>query len=303
MDGSTLTRELRQLLGETVAGTWLDSQTTYDYLYQAAVATSSRISFPTTYQSITTVADQADYYLNGDFLKLFRKDSGGRFFIKYYDGTNYSFINWKDYDEILLANQTDSVLIPSVFTIRGAPPLTRLTGTVTAAGALSNGECTLTDSSAPFTNVYAGDIVHNTTDASSGIVISKISTSALVTCLFGGTDNDWDFNGTDDAYILNPQARFYLTFDPPPSTAGHTVTVYHVQKPTPVYSSYRSYPFPTGFSGALARYAAWLYKYRDSDPNFGDGWFKYWDTTVRQFGREMNQGLNRKGFSVSFMKD
>lgn len=303
MDGTTLLRELRQVLSESSTGTWLDSKTSFDYLYQAAIASVARTNSITTYQDITTVADQVAYYLNGDFLKLFRKDSNNELFIRYYKSPNYYFIKWKSYDEILLVNQTTSVSIPSSFTIYDAPPITQVTGTATSAGTSSGGESTLTDTSGTFTNVFAGDTIHNTTDGSNGIIISKTSSSALVTALFDGTSNDWVASPVADTYVLNHQMRYYFVLDPPPSTAGHTVRVYYVQKPTPVYSSYRSYKFPEGFSGALVRYAAWLYKYRDSNPNFGDGWFKYWDAAVRQLGRETNYALNRKGFTVSLTKD
>jgi hypothetical protein len=300
MDGTTLKRELREQLGETSTGTWLDSKTSYDYLYQAAIATNSRTSLITTYQDVTTVANQATYYLNGDFLKLFRKDDSQRLFVRYYDGTNYSFIYWKGYDDIILENNTTSVSIPSCFSITDAPAISQVTGTADSDATSSGGESSLVDATGTFTNVFAGDTIHNTTDGSNGIIVSKTSSTTLVTALFDGTGNDWT---TADAYKLNHQMRFYLVLDPPPSTASHTIRVYYVQKPTPVYSSYKSYNFPEGFSSAIVRYAAWLYKYRDSEPNFGDGWFKYWDMTVRQFGREMNQALNRKGFTVSFTKD
>jgi hypothetical protein len=193
------------------------------------------------------------------------------------------------------------VAIPDSFSIVEAPDLTQITGAATADGAASGGECTLTDTtSPPFTDVRAGDIIHNTTDGSSGIVRAYTSTSVIITCLFGGTNNDWT---SADAYIINPQKRFYLWLDPPPSTASYTVRVWYVQKPTPVYSSYRSYPFPTGFSGALVSYAAWLYKFRDSQPDFADRMFKYWDYEVRNLNRELDHGLKRTGFKVDLFKD
>ena len=299
MDGVTLLRNLRQILSETSTGTWLDTKSSYDFLYQAAVKTTERTNAITSTQTITTVADQSAYTLNGDFLKLYLMDDQNRYFIKYYNGSGTYWIYWASYDSIVLANNTTATSVPSVFSIRDASEISRLTGTVTSAGALSNGEATLTDSAAPFTNVYTGDQVHNTTDSANGIVIVKTSTSVLITAMFDGTDNDWD---SSDAYIIMPQMRFQLVLDPPSSTSGHTITVHYVQKPAPVYSSFRSYKLDSRLKNALVNYAAWLYKYRDRNPNFGDTFYRIWDTEIRQFARQLNKTRGGPTFGVNFIK-
>ncbi len=303
MDGITLTRELRELLNEPSGSDYLDSKSTYDYLYEAAVATVQRTSCLTTTQSITTVALQRDYYLNADFLKLYLMDSQNKFFIKYTNtGSSDFFIYPASYDSIILANNETSVAIPSSFCIRDAPALTQLTGTCTAGGSLSGGVATLTDSAALFSTnrVAAGDFIHNTTDGSHGVVVTVTDNTHIITALFGGTENDWDI--TVDAYKLNLQKRFYLTLDPPPLTASETITVYYVQKPAPVYSDYYAYNIPFSLKGALLKYAAWIYKYRDREPNYGDAWFRFWDMTVRQYGRELNQTRMTSGYKVNFIK-
>jgi hypothetical protein len=189
------------------------------------------------------------------------------------------------------------VSIPSDFTIKDLDPLTRYTGTTTLAGDISNGECTLTDTLATFTNVYPGDIVHNTTDGSHGVVIVKTSNTALVTCLFGGTNNEWTLA---DAYIIVPKRRYKLIVDPPSLTSGHTITVPYVPKPTPVYSLYRSYNLPSEID--LASYAAWLYRYKDREPNFGDTFYKVWDASVRRAAHNDADATRKKGFRVNLIK-
>jgi len=300
MDGKTLKEQLDQLLAEdrSTSG-WINSKYSFDLLYNAAVATVSRTRCLTSTQDITTVDGTSGYRLNGDFLKLYLTDDQNRFYVKYYDGTSYSFIYYSSYDSIYLANNTAETAYPDTFTIKDSTALTRYTGTASAVGAATNGECTLTDTTATFTNVYPGDMVHNTTDGSDGIVIVKTSNTALITCLFNGTNNDWT---ATDAYIVVPQMRFQLIVDPPSSTSAYTITVPYIQKPTPVYSDYRAYNLPSGYEDALVCYAAWKYRYKDREPNFGDALYRHWDATVRNLGKDFSDASNRKGFRVNMVK-
>jgi len=159
--------------------------------------------------------------------------------------------------------------MPQCFAIRDKRALySQITGTATSAGDASGGECTLTDTSGVFTTtdyVSKGDVIHNTTDGSSGVVLSITSATALVCALFGGTGNDWD---TDDAYVIQPQGRLELIIDPPPSTAGHIITLEYIVKPDPVYSDYGSYRFRDQNMESIIEYAAAKYKMRDSEPDF-----------------------------------
>jgi len=301
MDGATLTRELTGLLGESSGSSYLDSKSTYDYLYEAAVVTVQRTDCLTGTQTITTVAEQRDYYLDADFMKLYLTDSQNRMFIKYNNGSADSFIYPITYDSIILGDNDTSQSIPSSFTVRDATPIATVSSTVTSDGAASGGVCTLTDTASNFTTlkVSVGDFVNNVSDVSHGVVVAITSATALVTALFAGSNNDWT---SGDSYHIHPQGRFYLTLDPPPSTSSHTITVYYVKKPAPVYSSYYSYKLPMSYKSALVQYAAWLYKYRDREPNYGDAWFKYWDLNVRRIGREMNAARMTKSFRVNFIK-
>jgi hypothetical protein len=301
MDGKSLTNGLAKLLNEnsTTSG-FIDLRTSYDNIYEAVLEFSRRTRALTASQTITTVANQTNYDLNADFLELYLRDSQNQYIVKYNDGTNDYFLTFRDYEAVSYANQTDSVTLPTNFSIIDKQSLTdRITGTVTSAGALAIGECSCIDSSAPFANVKVGDDIHNTTDGSDGVVIAVTSTSSLVTALFGGTDNDWD---SSDAYVIVPQGRMQLVLNPPPSTSGHTVTIKYVQKPDPVYSPYRTYRFDRQFESAIIKYAAWLYKYRDGEPNFGDAFYKYWDMNVRRAAKTEQKSLNKPTMRVNMMK-
>lgn len=302
MDGKSLTNGLAALLNETVSSSsFLESRVSYDYLYEAALEFVRRTRCLTGTQPITTVADQSSYDLNADFLQLYLTDSQNRYVVKYTDSNGVdTFLTFRDYEAVTYSNQSDSVTLPSNFSIIDNRTLTdRITGSVTSAGASTNGECTCTDSSAPFDDVEVGDDIHNTTDGSDGIVIAVTSTSALVTALFDGTDNDWD---SSDAYVIVPQGRKKLVLDPPPATSGETVTIEYVQKPDPVYSPYRAYRFDRQYQPAIIKYAAWLYKYRDSAPNFGDAFYKFWDEQVRRAAKTEQKSFNRPTMRVNLMK-
>jgi hypothetical protein len=118
----------------------------------------------------------------------------------------------------------------------------------------------------------------------------------LKTALFNGTNDEW---GSGDSYVIQPQGRMQIVFDPSPSTASHTVTLYYLQRPAPVYTNYDVFRFPSHYSNALVKYAAWLYKYRDSEPNYGDKWYVYYDRQIRKYSHEVDHILRRKRISVN----
>ena len=291
MDGKLLLRELKDLLNEADDSGWFSDFSGYNYLYQAAIEFVSRTKCLRTTQAITTVADQSAYPLNVNFLQLYLRDPSQRNFIKLNDGSSDYFVFYRDYGTIYFSNNTTSIQNPDYFTISDYPALSsRITGTATANGAASGGECTLTDTAGNFTNANVGDVVHNTTDGSHGIILSKTSATAIVTALFEGTDNDWD---SGDAYVIQPQGRNQVILDPPPSVSGYTITVPYVERPAPVYSDYGIYRFPAEYSTALVKYAYWLYKYRDSEPKFGDAMYQYFERQVRGFGYGVTDRLRR----------
>lgn len=300
MDGKTLSRDLAALLTEDPdTSGYLDQKATYTYLWRAAVEMSRRLLYPRGTDTVTTVSGQVDQYkLASDFLCLYLRDSNDEFFVRYYNNSAYSNLRMKDESDIFENYTTNSQAIPGGFAITDyRQSIPRVMGTATATGATSAGECTLTDSAASFASTAsAGDTIHNTTDGSTGYVLSVTSNTAVVTALFGGTGNEWT---SADAYTLVPQKRYQLTFDAPPSTTGHTVTVPYVKRPSPVYSHYGSYPFPADLTMALVNYAAWLYKYRDSQPSFGDRYFSIFDRDVRRAATQLSASLTRKRLSVS----
>lgn len=295
MDGLDLRRRLASLLNEDSDSGWLDEQTSYDLFYDAAVEFVDRTGCLRSSQSITTVAEQAEYNLEPDFLRLYIKNKSGNFYVKYNDGSNDTFPTWKDYEDIFYENNDDSVPTPDKFTIIDADLPSQVTGSATADGAESGGQCIL--NGAGFGDVEAGAIIHNTTDDSSGVVLSKTSAAILVTALFGGTNNDWT---SADTYIIQPAGRYQLILDPPPSTASHTITVPYIQRPAPVYSDYGVYRFVN--PSALVKYAFWLYKYRDKDPNFGDNMYRFWEMEVGRKAYSINRAQRPSGFTVNLKK-
>ena len=290
MDGKDLDRRLRELLGEATTSKWVDERTGYDYLYAAAKQWVIETECLTTSQDLTTVASQAGYTLNGDFLALYLKQND-KFYIKYYDGTDYYFIYFKPYEDVIYDNNTTAISIPSYFTILDDPTLdTQISDDADNAADDVGGKTVLTMDTEVFADVTPGDIIHNTDDGSDGVVTKVTSTKIIEICLFGGTDNEID---DSDSFIIQPRKRFQLQFDPPPSTADHTATIYYLQKPDPVYSDYDVYKIAYEYLDALCLYAAWLYRYRDKDPNFGDAFYKHWDRAIKEYRRLTNKGLVR----------
>ena len=297
MDGKESLYRLRELLAEEDDSTFMDDKVSFDFLQEAANEFSARTSYLKTEQSITTVADQAAYTLNADFIKLYLENNQNQAFITYNDGNSNTFLYERAYSQIVLSDQSTSVSVPSHFAVKDDGTLdTQVSSTTTSDGAATAGECTLTDSTAPFTDVSPGDIAHNTTDGSSGIVLEVTSTSALQTALFNGTDDDWT---SGDSYVIQPQGRFQVVLDPPPSTDGHTITIHYVKRPVPVYSDYRMFRFPPNYMTAILKYAAFLYKYRDREPDFGNAFFQHWEREIRTTNNQINKGFRRKKFQVN----
>lgn len=299
MDGASCLYRLRQLLNEDANSAFLDDRTSYDFINSAAIEFVERTSCLKSTQSITTVADQREHTLNADFIKLYLKDKNNRLYCKYNDGSSsYSdFIYFKPYEEIIYEDNVDSVSDPTHFTIIDDATLdSQVTGTTTSAGAASGGQSTLTDTGADFSDVSAGDMVHNTDDGSVGVVLSKTSPTVLVTALFGGTDDDWT---SSDAYVIQPQGRLQFQFDPPPSTSSHTVTVYYIQRPAPVYSDYGVFRLQPQHMEAILKYAAFNYKYRDQDPNFGDAYFQHWENELKKSSATLNNAFGRNRIKVN----
>lgn len=306
MDGYTLLYELREALNESSTGSWLNNHLGFTFLYEAACEINARHAFLTGSQTVTTVASTSEYHLDPAFMGLYMRDPDGNYFTKYYDTSNYTFINHESYERIYYDNQTTDVSIPDRFSIKPqTTAVSNVTGTASAIGTVSSttGEATLTDTSSAtkFANVEAGDLVHNTTTDYHGIVIAVTSDTALVTAIFNstGTAQSW---ASSDAYVIVPQGRFSLILDPPSLTAGHSVYVPYIKKPTPVYGYYRSYPFPVECKRDLISYAAARYKLRDRDEQSASTHLKMYERNLGITGGITKASMNRGGFKVNFKK-
>ena len=303
MDGATLLRALRESVGENSTSQYLDTRTSYQYLWEAATELVRRTRCLRATQVITTVASTAEYTLNADFLSLDLRNAAGEQIIKYNDGVNVDWVGFADYDEIIYANQTTPVDRPDRFTILDKPALySQITGTATSDGAASAGLSILTDTSGLFVTtdyVSAGDIIHNTTDASSGIVLSVTDATHLNTAIFSNTTGAAASWATNDAYVIQPQGRLDLLFDPPPSTSGHTATVYYTQRPAPVFHDYGMYRIPSHWMDALIAYAAKKYTLGDSNLQEWDVFRKEWASRLGEVSKGTRTSFNRGGFKMS----
>jgi hypothetical protein len=117
--------------------------------------------------------------------------------------------------------------------------------------------------------------------------------------MFGGTENDWD---SSDAYVVISQGRKQVHLDPPPATAGYTVYVPYVQKPDPIYSLYRAYPIDRQYQMCILMGAAWFYKIRDSQPDYGSRYYQYFDSECRKAAKTENFNQGRPTIRVNMMK-
>jgi len=300
MDGKTLRNQLAYLIRESTTSSFLDEKTSYDFLYEAAVEFCRITQALHGIQTITTTADTTGYVLNPDFLSLQVMDSFNTWAVKFYDGTSTSFISFRPYEAIYYANNTTAAGVPNNFSITDVITQTaNITGLAAATGSASETQPQLTGTAEAFANASVGDSIHNTSDGSDGIIISKTSNTILLTNLFYGSLNYWT---SGDAYVIVPQGRKQLVVDPPSSVAGYTITVPYVQKPSPVYSEYGTYRFDPIYAPSLVKYAAWLYKYRDREPNYGDAFFTYFTAQVRRAAKDINKAYDRSKFRVNLTK-
>lgn len=300
MDGHSLLYRLRTMLAESSTSDYMEDRASYEYLWESATTFVRETGCMTATKSITTVDGTSAYDLGTDFLMLYLLNDFNEKYVKLYDGSSYYFITEKDYDAVIYANITDETAIPSNFTIRDKQTAeARITSTATATASSSNGEALLTDAASSFSSVEVGDAVHNITDGSHGYVVATSSATSVYVALFDGTANDWT---SGDSYILIPQNRKQLIVTPPSSTSGYTITVEYIQRPVPVFSPYRSYRIPEMYTGAIVMYAAWLYKYRDSQPNFGDPWYQHWEREVRRAKGTERRVKNKYSVKVNFTK-
>jgi len=300
MIGAVYLNQLRHLISET-SGTWVDLRTTFDFLYEAAKDFSKETKACHNSQTITTVANQAEYDLNPDFLEVMTKDDHDLPVIKLTDASgNISWLSWESYSDYLQSSNSAST--PSSFAITDRAISTRLTGVITTGSTPSGGETSLIATGGTFTAVVAGDIAVNTTNSYYGYVL--VAGTSPTTAMFNLTTSGGAYVGWTiaDAYMIQPAPRYKLILDPAPDTTGQIVTVPYLAKPTPVYSDYGVYPFATGYEEALISYAAWKYRYRDSKPQLGDPLYLAYERQMRKAKNVQRKATGAIGFRVNFMK-
>ena len=306
MDGKLLQYQLNKILNEGETSSFIDTRTSYDYLYQAACELSRLLQTLTGTQTITTVAGQTTYDINADYYCQYIHDTESKFFVTFDNGSDDdSNMYFRDAAALLGDGITDTRTVLNTYTIMTADLPDRVTGTATESSEAEHGQATLTDSAADFSDIEAGDLVYNVDDESSGVVLAKVSDTALTTALFGGSLRDGDVkNGwwDSDEYYIHPQSRKQMVLGEIPYAAGYEITLNYIKKPAPVYSDIGRYNFDQTFTAALTKYASFLYKFRDAEPNFASNFLAMWEREVRLARAHEDRTLNRKGYRVNFKK-
>jgi len=270
MDGKQLKQLFLYALDElSNSSKYATVRKTYEYLDWACSIFCRETKTLHTKVTLTTVADQQAYDLPPDFLDTYMTNARGRFFGKFYDGSNYSFPYLTTYEKIYKSNKTESVEYPSKFCIVDKETKDSvITGSATAAGTLSAGKATLTDTTKLFTTtnkVYPRDIIHDTTQGSDGIVLSVTSATQLEVGLFNVETEEAEGITNADAYVIQPAAEMSLVFDAPMETAGYTLELPYICLPDPVYSDYGFWRLNPRSCRAVAWGAASLFKLAESE--------------------------------------
>jgi hypothetical protein len=230
MDGKTLLKYGEEGLGGIDVG---DKKFFFDCLDAAVVDFVRRTRTITSSVIVTTIEDTQVYNLPSDFIELHAKGYQRRLIGKYSDGTNTYWPVLTSYEKIFRSNLTNSKDYPGRFAIidkqtKDDP----IEGTATATHAPVAGEAILEDSGASFeSTVSKRDVIHNTTDESSGIVLSVTDDTHLKCALFNGTANKFT---TDDVYVIISAGNWQVYLDAPSKTAGHTLTLPYVCMPSPI---------------------------------------------------------------------
>jgi len=265
MDGKKLTREMLDWLDQPLASDLEANQRRIYEMLDLAAGIFCRETFCLhTSVQITTVADKQNYDLPPDFIELYMKSSRGRYFIKYFDGSNYSYPIRTSYEKIFHTYATNPKAIPGRFAVIDKEETEDLIqGTVDESEDPMYGEVDLFDEDKSFTTtdrVYPRDIVHNEKDGSTGYVLSIVNEHWLKVALFLGKDNRFVFGEIIPTYTIQPAAEKQIVLDQPSSTTGHIMTVPYICMPAPVYSDYGFWRFPPRVCKAIAAGAATIYK-------------------------------------------
>ena len=282
---------------------WIDLKGSYDYCFEAAKDFAKETGCWVNTQTIITVANQAAYPLNPDFLEVLTKDDNNFGLVAYNIGTTSSsltWLNWESYNAFL--QNANPVGTPTNYAICAAPMDARITGTVTTGSTAAGGETLLTDSNQTmFGNLFPGDSVINTTQGYYGIVIATGTYPTTALFNISGRSSAYANWTLSDAYMLQTQPQYQILLDPPPSSSGQAVTVTYTARPLPVYSDYGQYPFSTGYEEAIISFAAFKYRYRDSKPQLADPLYVVYDREMRKAKNVHGKAVGKQGFRVNFI--
>jgi hypothetical protein len=302
--------KLKQLLAE-FSSSWMNLKTSYDYIYKAARDFAKETMSLQSSQTINLVSMQSQYTLMPDYLEIIMKDQNGSPMISYLGpGSQSSYPVWltyEDYSDYLQSQPYNPPDVPNNFTIGGTYVSDILNGTAQLSTTAVGGESVLTSTGADFSSLFSGDSVINTTRNYLGIILNTLPDSSSVnTAMFDmniqtGQPQGWTVG---DSYIIRPSPRYQILLDPAPLQTPSNVIISYIALPLPVYSDYGVYGFATGYEDALISYAAWLYKYRESRPNFGDPLFLMYERDMRKAKNVHRKasGLVSGGLNVNFMK-
>lgn len=158
--------------------------------------------------------------------------------------------------------------------------------TCASTGAIVNGESWFVGATSDDfigDGLAEGDYIYNTTDGSEGRIIDAPREQRLRVALFGGTNN---YCSSDDSVVVVRRNRQQIHLTPTPSASNDLIHFPYIAIPHPVFSDHRAYTVRDTAAKSLVKYAAFLYKFRDSEPDFGNVYFIAFDRECR---KELNQ--------------
>jgi hypothetical protein len=302
MTGQALSRALRDQLLENVSSGFINSRTSYAYLYEAICNFNKRTHLSTSSQTITIVPGTTAYTLNPDFVAVSLLNDTNEPLVKWtYSGSD-TFIYPILESTVTLQDSTATASVAQAYYINDAPAAANVTGTATSTNVQANSEAKLTDTAAAFASVSVGDEIFDTTDGSDGYVVDVIDGTNLYAALFSDSNGPNCYFTSGDAYIIVPQPRYQINITPLPASVA-TLTIPYIQLPAPVYSPYRNYKLNNQYAGTITKYAAFLYKYRDTQPNFGDAFFKHYELECSRIANEALLAMpNKNNWRVNTSK-
>lgn len=305
MDGKTMLKTLEGILNEEGCSPILDTFFSFEVLDKAASDYLRETKGIARTETLTTLLDTQEYSLPPDFLGLRIRDNQHRNVMRYYDNVNalYHWPYLKSYDYLYLANRaniTGSQNTPDYFAITDTDIEVQITGNAASgSGTLVGGECTLKGATAAFSDVHARDRVHDTTESYYGIVLEVEASNSLKVALFN--DGEPVATASGNAFLIQPAAHAKIVLSDPSEVEGHTMDILYYGMQNPVYSDYRIWSFPPTACAGICKKAAFEYKYKDRQPDFGDRLYVDYLREVSQRKRDIAktilQGRYGRGFS------